>query len=37
MMLKLPSFDQLITEFDTVLRTLAAPATSARKHPVMNW
>ncbi|MGL4994674.1 MAG: 2-polyprenyl-3-methyl-6-methoxy-1,4-benzoquinone monooxygenase, partial [Deefgea sp.] len=32
-MLKLPSFDQLITEFDTVLRTLAAPATSARKHP----
>ena len=33
MMLKLPSVDQLITEFDTVLRTLAAPATSARKHP----
>jgi 3-demethoxyubiquinol 3-hydroxylase len=33
MMLKLPSFDLLITEFDTVLRTLAAPATSARPHP----
>lgn len=32
-MLKLPSVDQLITEFDTVLRTLAAPATSARQHP----
>ncbi len=33
MMLKLPSFDQFIAEFDTVLRTLAAPATSARPHP----
>ncbi len=33
MMLKLPSFDQFIAEFDTVLRTLAAPATSARRHP----
>ena len=32
-MLKLPSFDQLIGEFDTVLRTLAAPAVSARPHP----
>ncbi len=33
MMLKLPSLDQFITEFDTVLRTLAAPAVSARAHP----
>ncbi|WP_288843045.1 2-polyprenyl-3-methyl-6-methoxy-1,4-benzoquinone monooxygenase [uncultured Deefgea sp.] len=32
-MLKLPSLDQFITEFDTVLRTLAAPAVSARAHP----
>ncbi|WP_410498972.1 2-polyprenyl-3-methyl-6-methoxy-1,4-benzoquinone monooxygenase [Chitinibacter sp. S2-10] len=32
-MLKLPSVDQLIGEFDTVLRTLAAPAASVRSHP----
>jgi ubiquinone biosynthesis monooxygenase Coq7 len=32
-MLKIPSIDQFITEFDTVLRTLAAPAQSVRPHP----
>ncbi|WP_028449184.1 MULTISPECIES: 2-polyprenyl-3-methyl-6-methoxy-1,4-benzoquinone monooxygenase [Chitinibacter] len=32
-MLKLPTVDQLIGEFDTVLRTLAAPASSVRPHP----
>ncbi|AOY00331.1 2-polyprenyl-3-methyl-6-methoxy-1,4-benzoquinone monooxygenase [Jeongeupia sp. USM3] len=30
---KLPSLDAIVTEFDTVLRTLAAPATSGRAHP----
>ncbi|BCL76159.1 2-nonaprenyl-3-methyl-6-methoxy-1,4-benzoquinol hydroxylase [Jeongeupia sp. HS-3] len=29
----LPKLDTLVAEFDTVLRTLAAPATSARAHP----
>ncbi|WP_148715980.1 2-polyprenyl-3-methyl-6-methoxy-1,4-benzoquinone monooxygenase [Chitinolyticbacter meiyuanensis] len=32
-MLKLPSIDTLITEFDLALRTLAASASSARPHP----
>ncbi|MCX7206192.1 MAG: 2-polyprenyl-3-methyl-6-methoxy-1,4-benzoquinone monooxygenase [Proteobacteria bacterium] len=32
-MLKLPSLDQFISEFDTVLRTLAASAQSVRPHP----
>ncbi|TJZ73332.1 2-polyprenyl-3-methyl-6-methoxy-1,4-benzoquinone monooxygenase [Chitiniphilus eburneus] len=32
-MLKLPALDTVIAEFDTVLRTLAAPAVSARPHP----
>ncbi|KAF0812736.1 2-nonaprenyl-3-methyl-6-methoxy-1,4-benzoquinol hydroxylase [Andreprevotia sp. IGB-42] len=32
-MLKLPTLDQLIGEFDTALRTLSAPATSVRVHP----
>ncbi|WP_348944220.1 2-polyprenyl-3-methyl-6-methoxy-1,4-benzoquinone monooxygenase [Chitinibacter sp. FCG-7] len=32
-MFKLPTLDQFIGEFDTVLRTLAAPATSVRPHP----
>jgi ubiquinone biosynthesis monooxygenase Coq7 len=31
--LKLPTIDQFIGEFDTVLRTLAAPAGSTRPHP----
>lgn len=30
---RLPSLDELITGFDTALRTLAAPAVSARPHP----
>ena len=30
---RLPSIDRVITEFDTVLRTLAAPAVSERPHP----
>jgi len=29
----LPTLDELITGFDTALRTLAAPATSGRAHP----
>ncbi|WP_255989625.1 2-polyprenyl-3-methyl-6-methoxy-1,4-benzoquinone monooxygenase [Chitinolyticbacter albus] len=32
-MLKLPTLDTLITEFDVALRTLAASASSARPHP----
>ncbi|WP_084187414.1 2-polyprenyl-3-methyl-6-methoxy-1,4-benzoquinone monooxygenase [Andreprevotia chitinilytica] len=32
-MLKLPTVDQLISEFDLALRTLAAPASSVRPHP----
>ncbi len=31
--LKLPSLDRVVAEFDTVLRTLAAPAISERPHP----
>lgn len=30
---RLPTLDELISGFDTALRTLAAPATSARPHP----
>ncbi|WP_432719337.1 2-polyprenyl-3-methyl-6-methoxy-1,4-benzoquinone monooxygenase [Jeongeupia wiesaeckerbachi] len=30
---RLPGLDAVVTEFDTVLRTLAAPATSGRAHP----